>query len=134
MSINHEFAADCIEITVELPHPISVTEDNLESTWSAARLFVGSDKSIPHCRVDAENLKEFRANFRADNTLGSVFVNHGVTASPMDGKILKGVIFTSEIEEIGIRERIQLHVRSVLANVGASDASQSLRGWKREWL
>src|SRR6187399_1435909 len=62
MALNAQCAANRGLIAIKEPHPQIVSENDLESSRSAAGLFILANKRAADRRLHAEDIEEFRAD------------------------------------------------------------------------
>src|SRR5262252_1737149 len=108
-----------------------MSENNLESSGSASRLFILANKRAADRRLHTQDVEEFRADLQPLNILRTLFVNERVIATAIAGDALECVVLISEIEEIRVRKRVELMGSVRVLQICATNSNKPIR--RRKW-
>ena len=123
-AIQHDGVPEDIGVATEMFLPEIMAEDDLEAAGSAAALFVIAGESATQLWFDPEHVEELRAYFHAVETGRSFLTRESEGAIAIDRAAHEGPVLISKIEEVRIRQRIQIRLRSLLARIGHADGDE----------
>src|ERR1700686_5529741 len=134
-SIQHDGVPEDIRVAAEMLLPEIMADDDFETTGSAAALFIIACETAAHLWLDSEHVQKLRAYFYAAQTGRSLLAGERKGAIAIDRAARERAVLISEVEEIRIRQRVQLRLRSLLARIGHADSDELVRRgkWQRLW-